>query len=126
MMNEQTPVTDQEAAFLHEQGWSSGFGWEHGLDWYRSPSYGPNIWVTEDPKYMSQWLEDREAYQRMQIAETARQYALDMMTALEKIAYEAGQYADGADDAHYLAREMANLEGMARAALVPFEGLNKQ
>lgn len=37
--------------------------------------------------------------------------------ALEKIGYEAGQYADGADDAHYLAKVLADVEGKAGAAL---------
>ncbi|MGI9490466.1 MAG: hypothetical protein ACR2RF_32155 [Geminicoccaceae bacterium] len=122
-MSEQPAVTIREAAFLHEQGWSSGFGWERDLEWWRVPSYGPDIWITEDAKYMAQWLEDRESYRRMLISETAQAHALDLMTALENIAYEAGQYADGAEDAHYLAKELANLEGMARAALVPFKKL---
>ncbi len=125
-MDSKAPVTDEEADFLHEQGWSSGFGWQRDLEWWREPSYGPRIWITEDDKYMAQWLEDRQAYQRQHLAETARQYALDLMMALENIAYEAGQYADGAEDAHYLAKEMANLEGMARAALVPFERLTSK
>ncbi len=125
-MNEHKPVTDAESDFLHEQGWSSGFGWQSDLDWYRSPSYGPDIWISDDPKYMAQWLEDRQAYKRQRIHETARHHALDLMTALDNIAYEAGQYADGAEDAHYLAREMANLEAMARAALLPFERLNQK
>lgn len=46
----------------------------------------------------------------------------DMKETLEKIAYEAGQYADGAEDAHYLAREMARIEAMARDALQSHAG----
>ncbi len=122
-MDAKSPVTDAEADFLHQQGWSSGYGWKDQQDWYRQPSYGPGIWISEDEKYMAQWLEDRQAFYMLRIAETARRHALDLMMALQNIAYEAGQYADGAEDAHYLAKEMANLEGMAQAALVPFKRL---
>lgn len=41
----------------------------------------------------------------------------EMVEALTLIASEAGQYADGADDAHYLAKEMARLEALARGAI---------
>ena len=43
--------------------------------------------------------------------------APDLLEALEWLAYEAGQYADGAEDSHYLAREMANFETKARKAI---------
>lgn len=30
------PISDSEAAVLHEMGWSSGFGWDTEWDWWRS------------------------------------------------------------------------------------------
>ncbi len=64
-MSEHTPVTEREAAFLHEQGWSSGFGWKTDLEWWREPSYGPRMWIKDHPKLMVQWLDDRAVYQRI-------------------------------------------------------------
>ena len=58
------PVTENEAAYLHSLGWQSGHGWENLLDWFREPSSGPVIFITEDPAYMAQWLEDREVYRQ--------------------------------------------------------------
>ena len=48
--------------------------------------------------------------------------APEMLDALKKIAYEAGQYADGADDAHYLSKVCLELESIARAAIAKAEG----
>ena len=70
---------------------------------------------------MEQWLEDRAAYRMMQRAVLAQFHALALLAALEDIAYEAGQYADGAEDAHYLAKEMAKIEAQAKTAVAPFQ-----
>ncbi len=43
-----------------------------------------------------------------------------LIMSMGHLAYELGQYADGAEDAHYLAKEMANFEAEANAALAPF------
>lgn len=58
---------------------------------------------------------DCRVYER-QIA-TLRSRVEELEGALEKIRYEASQYGDGAEDSHYLAREMLSLEAIARAAL---------
>ena len=56
----------------------------------------------------------RALWGRMEAAEALNR---EMRKALEWIAHEAGQYADGADDAHYLAKFLTVVEQRALVAL---------
>ena len=79
------PVTEEEAEYLHQQGWSSGFGWKDQLDWYWRPSGGPDIWIEDDAEKMALWLEDRAVYKRQKFEEGVRGAAHDLYDALDAL-----------------------------------------
>ncbi len=79
------PVTDDEAAFLHAQGWQSGYGWERGLDWFWKPSMGDPIWIEDDPEKLNLWLADRQEHARAILKRRAEGAAMDMLEALERL-----------------------------------------
>lgn len=83
MSGQHAPLSNKEAEFLHEQGWSSGYGWSDQLDWYWEPSQGAAIWITDDPQKMRLWQDDRAAYRQKIKEERARKAALDLLEALE-------------------------------------------
>lgn len=51
------PVTDQEAEMLHDLGWSSGYGWENELDWWKG-EYRFTECAHEDDEVKAQFLND--------------------------------------------------------------------
>lgn len=84
MIDKHTSVSEAEVDFLRGLGWEST-GWKDGADWYLKPSFGPVIWITDDPKYMTQWLSDREAFAHKRLRENAEKHALKLLDALKAV-----------------------------------------
>lgn len=42
------PITQSEAALLHDMGWSSGYGWDTEWDWWRSNLTGTIALASRD------------------------------------------------------------------------------
>ncbi len=100
---EHTPVTKGEAEFLHDLGWSSGFGWENGLDWFHEPSAGPCIWITDDPSWLEKWLDDRKQYAAALRRKRAKDHATELLEAVENLL----PIADGSEPCVGSAYELA-------------------
>lgn len=85
MTRKNIPITDEEAKFLHGLGWSSGYGWRDGSDWYWDPSFGDPIWIEKDTDIMNLWLRDRDVYTEAERRQKARDHAVELLEALEEL-----------------------------------------